>query len=92
MDRSKTYFQVLENDWRLYVDYGGSNLISVSYTNSILCQTWVLESQLLGICSQGLGAYRTEISPHWVIVWHGDIIVTNVASTNNLVDPFTTAF
>ena len=30
--------------------------------------------------------------PTWEIVWHGDIIVTEFASTDNLIDIFTKAF
>ena len=44
--------------------YGGSDLISVYYIDSISFKTWIPKSQLLSMCSQGLGAHRTEISPN----------------------------
>ena len=43
--------------------YRDSYLILLGYTNFILCQTWILENQLLYMCSQGLRAHKTKTHP-----------------------------
>ena len=83
----KHIFKYLKRTRDYMLTYEGSALVSI-----ISCQTWIIESQLPNIVSQGQEHIEQKYHPTWEIVQHVNVIVIEVASIDNLEDLFVKAF